>query len=122
MSVAAERSWDRQPFGGPLPVNDAVELADMIAQLREELSRAMTAGAESDLRFKAERVELELTVGVERTNEPGVKVRFWVFDAGASAKRSATVTQRLTLTLQPVSGELPDQPALISGSELAGED
>ncbi|GGT29615.1 MULTISPECIES: trypco2 family protein [Streptomyces] len=103
-------------------MDDAVELADMIAQLRAELSRAMTAGDDSDLRFRAEQVELELTVGIERTNEPGVKVRFWVFDAGVAAKRSSTVTQRLTLTLQPVHTDLPDEPALISGAELTGED
>lgn len=103
-------------------MKDAVELADMVAQLRQELSRAMSAGEDADLRFKAERVELELTVGVERTHEPGVKVRFWVFDAGAAAKRSAMVAQKLTLTLQPVHADTPDQMALISGDELLGED
>jgi hypothetical protein len=107
---------------GALLVNDAVELADMITQLRQELSRAMTAGADADLRFRAEKVELELTVGVERTQEPGVKVRFWVFDAGATAKRSAAVTQKLTLTLQPVQADAPEQMVLISGDELLGED
>ncbi|MFE4449604.1 trypco2 family protein [Streptomyces sp. NPDC056796] len=103
-------------------MNDAVELADMIVQLRQELSRAMTEGEDSGLRFKAERVELELTVGVERSVEPGVKVRFWVLDAGAAAKRSSAVTQRLTLTLQPVRADAPDRMALISGDELLGED
>ncbi|GAA4922498.1 hypothetical protein GCM10023237_49290 [Streptomyces coeruleoprunus] len=107
---------------GDLPVDDAVELADMIAQLREELSRAMAAGEDSDLRFEAERIELELTVGVERSREPGAKVRFWVFDAGATARRATTATQRITLTLQPVRADLPDRPALISGAELPGED
>jgi hypothetical protein len=105
-----------------LLVNDAVELADLIAQLRQELGRAMSAGEDASLRFKAERVELELAVGVERTQEPGVKVRFWVFDAGVAAKRSATVTQKLTLTLQPVHADAPDQTVLISGDELPGEE
>ncbi|MFE4690862.1 trypco2 family protein [Streptomyces sp. NPDC056749] len=103
-------------------MNDAVELADMIAQLRQELSRAMEDGEDSGLRFKAERVELELTVGVERSREPGVKVRFWVFDAGATAKQSSAVTQRITLTLQPVRADAPEAMALISGDELLGED
>ncbi|WP_327117039.1 hypothetical protein OG206_17410 [Streptomyces sp. NBC_01341] len=107
---------------GDLLVDDAVELADMIAQLRDELSRAMADGEGSGLRFKAERVELELTVGVERSREPGVKVRFWVFDASAAAKRTSAVTQRLTLTLQPVLADAPDRTALISGDELLGED
>ncbi|MGW1026387.1 trypco2 family protein [Streptomyces sp. NPDC002577] len=103
-------------------MDDAVELADMIWQLRQELSKAMWAGAHTDLRFKAEKLELELTVGVERTTEPGVKVRFWVFDAGATARRSAMTTQRITLTLQPVRADRPDEVALISGDELADED
>lgn len=103
-------------------MDNAVELADMISQLRQELSRAMASGEHSDLRFQAERIELELTVGVERSSEPGVKVRFWVFDAGTAAKRATTATQRLTLTLQPIRMDVPDQPALISGDELPGED
>ncbi|MDX3850271.1 trypco2 family protein [Streptomyces sp. AK02-01A] len=107
---------------GALLVDDAVELADMIWQLRQELSRAMWAGEHADLRFKAEQVELELTVAVERTREPGVKVRFWVFDANASARKANMVTQRITLTLQPVRMDQPDRAALISGDELPGED
>ncbi|MEV7177501.1 trypco2 family protein [Kitasatospora sp. NPDC093679] len=103
-------------------MDDAVELAEMIAQLRRELSRAMAEGEDAGLRFRAERVELELTVGVERSHEPGVKVRFWVFDAGVSVKRSATTTQKLTLVLQPVRAHAPDRMALISGDELFGED
>ncbi|MFJ8308567.1 MULTISPECIES: trypco2 family protein [unclassified Streptomyces] len=103
-------------------MDDAVELADMIAQLRSELSRAMAAGDGEGLRFRAERLELELTVGVERSREPGAKVRFWVFDVGASARSANTALQRITLTLQPVSGDASDRPALISGAELPDED
>ncbi|MFI6687697.1 trypco2 family protein [Streptomyces sp. NPDC050485] len=103
-------------------MDDAVELADMIAQLRHELGRAMAAGDGDALRFQAERLELELTVGVERSREPGAKVRFWVFDVGASARSANTVMQRITLVLRPVSGDAPDRPALISGVELPDED
>jgi hypothetical protein len=102
-------------------VDDAVELGDMITQLRSELSRAMADGAESGLRFQAEKLELELTVGVERSREPGAKVRFWVFDVHDSARSARMATQRITLTLQPVRGDAPDRPALISGAELPDE-
>ncbi|MCX3063559.1 trypco2 family protein [Streptomyces beihaiensis] len=102
-------------------MDDGVELADMIAQLRGELSRAMAEGEGNGLRFRAEKVELELTVGVERSREPGAKVRFWVFDVGATARTATTATQRLTLTLQPVDGATPDRPAVISGDELPDE-
>ncbi|WP_309235476.1 trypco2 family protein [Streptomyces sp. TRM64462] len=98
-----------------------MELADMIAQLRSELSRAMADGDGGELRFQAEKLELELTVGVERSREPGAKVRFWVFDVNHSARSARTATQRIMLTLQPVRGEAPDRPALISGAELPDE-
>ncbi|MFD9035700.1 trypco2 family protein [Streptomyces sp. NBC_01353] len=103
-------------------MDNAVELADIIAQLRHDLSRAMAEGEGTDLRFQAEQIELELTVGVERSREPGVKVRFWVFDAGATARQATTDTQRLTLTLKPVRPDAPDRSVLISGDELLGED
>ncbi|GGR76917.1 hypothetical protein GCM10010252_14400 [Streptomyces aureoverticillatus] len=104
-----------------LRVDDAVELEDMIAQLRSALSRAMADGQGEGLRFQAEKLELELTVGVERSREPGAKVRFWVFDVHNSARSAHTATQRITLTLQPVRGDAPDSPALISGAELPDE-
>jgi hypothetical protein len=103
-------------------MDDAVELADMIWQLRHELSRAMWAGENADLRFKAETVELELTVGLERAREPGVKVRFWVFDAGAAAKRTTLSTQTIRLTLSPVLAGDPERPAIIDGDALHDED
>ncbi|MET9438034.1 trypco2 family protein [Streptomyces sp. NPDC006551] len=103
-------------------MENAVELADMITQLRQELSRAMSEGDHADLRFQAERVELELTVGMEKSREPGAKVRFWVLEAGAAARQATTATQRITLTLQPVRADAPNLPALISGAELPDED
>ncbi|MFD9905575.1 trypco2 family protein [Streptomyces sp. NPDC059063] len=102
-------------------MDDAVELEDMIAQLRSALSRAMADGQGEGLRFQAEKIELELTVGVERSREPGAKVRFWVFDVHHSARSAHAATQRITLTLQPVQGDAPDRPALISGAELPDE-
>ncbi|MEU6990619.1 trypco2 family protein [Streptomyces sp. NPDC046465] len=97
-------------------MDDAVELSDVIAQLRGELSRAMAGGVGNGLRFQAEKLELELTVGVERSRKPGVKVRFWVFDAHGSARPARADTQRLTL--KPVHGDAPDSPALIPGAEF----
>ncbi|WP_317453713.1 trypco2 family protein [Streptomyces sp. CBMA152] len=102
-------------------MDDAVELAEMIGQLRSELSRAMADGAGEGLRFQAEKLELELTVAVERSREPGAKVRFWVLDVHGSARSAHTATQRIKLTLQPVLGDAPDSPALISGAELPDE-
>ena len=103
-------------------MDDTVELADVIWQLRHELSRAMWAGENADLRFEAEQVQLELTVGVERQRNANGKVRFLVFEVGGGAGRATTTTQRLTLTLRPVLAAHPDRSALITGRELPGEE
>ncbi|MET8579064.1 trypco2 family protein [Streptomyces sp. NPDC005012] len=102
-------------------MDGAIELAQLITQLRSELSRAMADGEGADLRFEAEQVELELTVGVERSREPGAQLKFWVLEVGAAARQATAVTQRINLTLRPVRGDRPDQPALISGDELLDE-
>ncbi|WP_438291945.1 trypco2 family protein [Streptomyces sp. HUAS TT7] len=107
--------------GRGLRVDGAVELADMVAQLRSELSRAMADGDGEGIRFQAESLELELTVGVERSREPGAKVRFWVFDVQHSARSANTATQRIKLSLKPVRADAPERPALISGAELFDE-
>lgn len=96
-------------------MDDGVELADLIWQLRHELSRAMWAGENADIRFEPGPVELELTVAVEKSNEPGVKAKFLVVDAGMNARRASTVTQRICLTLHPRLAEDPDRNPLISG-------
>jgi hypothetical protein len=103
-------------------MEDAVPLSDVIWQLRHELSRAMWAGENADLRFQAEAVELELTVGVERARDPNAKVSLWVLEAGASAHRTSTATQRLKLTLRPVQGNALDRPATIAGRPFEGEE
>lgn len=102
-------------------MEDAVPLADVIWQLRHELSRAMWAGENADLRFEAETVELELTVGVERARDPNVKVQLWVLEAGSAAHRTDTATQRIRLTLHPVRANVPGRPVTISGQSLDGE-
>jgi Trypsin-co-occurring domain 2 len=116
-----ERSTETDVCGkGPL-VDHAVELADLIGQLRHELSVAMSAGEGTDLRFEPGPVELELTVGVQKEAGPDAKVRFWVLDVGASAKRSSMVTQRIKLTLDPRLGSSPDRRPLIFGESLQDE-
>ncbi|MEV0128802.1 trypco2 family protein [Dactylosporangium sp. NPDC050688] len=103
-------------------MDDAIQLADVIWQLRHELSRAMWAGEHADLRFEAESVDLELTVAMERVREDGVKVRFWVLDGNAGSKRTSVVTQKLALKLRPIRADEPGRPATISGAALPDEE
>jgi Trypsin-co-occurring domain 2 len=64
---------------------ERVELAQVIGQLRRELSVAMREGEGEDLRFELGPVELELTVGVSKEAGPNAKVRFWVVELGGGA-------------------------------------
>ncbi|GAA0911648.1 trypco2 family protein [Virgisporangium aurantiacum] len=102
-------------------MDDAVELADLIGQLRGELSRAMWAGEHGDIRFVPGPVELELTISIEKTTGGDGRIRFWVLDGGASRSSTAMVTQRLTMTLDPRLASDPDRRPQISGRSFEGE-
>jgi hypothetical protein len=99
---------------------ERVELAQVIGQLRRELSAAMREGEGEDLRFELGPVELELTVAVSREAGPNAKVRFWVIELGADGKVASQATQRITLTLDPRRRGVEGKP-LIAGPEQAGE-
>ena len=108
-----------QPLSGGV-VAERVELAQVISQLRQELSTTMREGEGEDLWFELGPVELELTVAVSKEAGPNAKMRFWVIELGAEGKVSSQATQRITLTLDPRRRGVAGKP-LISGSEQAGE-
>ncbi|GGK93551.1 MULTISPECIES: trypco2 family protein [Streptomyces aurantiacus group] len=78
-----------------------IELAEMIAQLRTELSAAMSAARDEELRFELGAVELEAEFVVERSGTAEGRVRFWVVEAGAVGHTGNSTTHRVTLTLEP---------------------
>ena len=78
-----------------------VPIADFVAGLREEL-KAAQAARDPELQFTVGPVTVEFTVVSGREGGPEGKVRFWVIEAGGSAKWSASETQTVTLTLTPV--------------------
>jgi hypothetical protein len=98
-----------------------LELAEVVEQLRAELTRAMAAGEGEALRFEVADMQLELTVAVEREVGGKSGVRFWVFELGAEGRQQSANTQTVTLTLRPklaATGEA----AAITGPAVAGED
>lgn len=78
-----------------------IGLAELISNLRDELSLAMAAGEGEELRFGVGPVELEVTVAVTREGGPSAKLKFWVVELGGEAKLTSASTQRLKLTLTP---------------------
>jgi hypothetical protein len=96
-----------------------VELAELIGDLRDELTRAVAAANAPDgLRFELGPVGLEVTVAVAKEAKPGAKVKFWVVEAGAEGSISKTATQKITLTLQPT---VAGGSAYVSGAAEADE-
>ena len=104
-------------------MSEGIELADAIAQLRSELSRAIKAGKGKDLRFEVEDLELELQVVVTNENKGVGKVeaglKFWLAgNAKASAEGSfsdgASQLQKIRLKLKPVGSD--GQGQLLSGA------
>lgn len=84
-------------------MSDRIPLADAIRALRVELLDAMRAGSAADLRFGISGVEMEFEVEATRSGEADAGVRFWVINAGAKGSVSRGTTQRLKLSLVPVT-------------------
>ena len=97
-----------------------VELAELIADLRDELTRAVAAANPDGLRFELGPVGLEVSVAVAKEAKPGAIVKFWVVEAGAEGTVSHTATQKITLTLQPA---MPGgRQAYVTGDAKPNED
>jgi hypothetical protein len=78
-----------------------VPLGEFVAGLREEL-RSAQAARDPGLQFAVGPVSVEFTVVTVREGGPEAKVRFWVVEAGGSARWSREATQKVSLTLTPV--------------------
>lgn len=99
----------------------AVELAEMIGRLREDLAEAMHAGEGAELLFDLGPVELELTIAMVKEAGPSAKVKFWVAELGADAKFTSNSTQKIKLTLEPRRADQPGRRPHISGAEQENE-
>ncbi|MFF0107450.1 trypco2 family protein [Streptomyces hirsutus] len=98
-----------------------IELAEMIEELRRELTAARTAAAGEDLYFEVGPVELEAAVAVERSATAGGKIRFWVVEAGTDGRLADNVTHRVKLTLDPRTRSGGGRPPWVSGDEAERE-
>jgi hypothetical protein len=99
----------------------AVELSELVRQLRVQLTEAMQAAPDSEVRFELGPVELELSMAVQQDATAGAKIRFWVVEMGADALSSSQTTQHIKLTLTPQLRGRAGQPFLIAGDEVDGE-
>jgi hypothetical protein len=100
-----------------------IELADVVRQLRTELSHARESGAHEELRFELGTIELEVNVVLTRELDAGAKVRFWVAELGADVKASTVSTQRIKLALHPMlPGSRADKHLAAGSVYIAGDE
>ncbi|MGX7698405.1 trypco2 family protein [Gordonia polyisoprenivorans] len=102
-------------------VNDErFELAAVIDALRLELMAASVAGDGHDLRFVADRLDIETSVEIEKSATGKAGLKFWVVNAEAGGTVAQTTTTKVTVSLRPTSDTTGQFK--ISGSRLSGED
>jgi hypothetical protein len=77
-------------------------LADFIAALRSEL-RTAALTKDPELQFNVGPVTVELTLMSHHEGSGKAGIRFWVVEAGASAAMTNESTQKVTLSLTPVT-------------------
>jgi hypothetical protein len=94
--------------------NQHIGLAETIRGIREELEVAMKEGESSGLKFGVGPVEVELTVEARLERGGEGKLRIWVVDAGAVAKKADSNLHRIKVVLNPVDAK--GQPAKIASS------
>jgi hypothetical protein len=90
-----------------------LELAELIGGLRKELELAQTQAAGAEVHFEVGPVELEVTVAAQKKGTGKAEIKFWVVTAEAGGELSATTTQRIKLTLKPVTGGDGATPVMV---------
>jgi hypothetical protein len=89
-------------MSGALGANvEGIELAETLEALRASLASAVSAAAGESIEFPVAQVQLEFQVGVTKTRDGKVGVRFWVLELGAGGAHAAESLQKVTITLDP---------------------
>jgi hypothetical protein len=82
-------------------MNDRIGLAEAIAQVRADLTKAHNEGTDEGLRFRVGEVKLDFQVEMTREGAGHADVKVWVVSIGGEGRVSSTHTQSMSLTLAP---------------------
>jgi hypothetical protein len=95
-----------------------VRLADAIAELRAEISRAQKEGEGKDVRFAAKAIEVELSVDFGWTAEGSAGVSKWIpfVDLGVKGSGSEKSLHKVKLTLEIDTGGQPSRGRISDSS------
>jgi hypothetical protein len=78
-----------------------VPLVDFVAAIRGELQEAQKT-TDPSLPLEVGPITVELTLLTRREGEGRAGVKFWVVEAGFTAKLGSESTQRVTIELNPI--------------------
>jgi hypothetical protein len=85
--------------------DELIPLTDVVQALRAEIGKAVQAGAQEQVKFALDSVDLEFSVAVTREGGANGKISFNVLGFGAEiggeGKYSRERTQKITLKLTP---------------------
>ncbi|MFD9717712.1 trypco2 family protein [Streptomyces sp. NPDC059076] len=93
----------------------AIELADAIEAVREQLVDAAGRATGQPVLFEVGDIEMEFTIELRKDRSGGLKAKAWVLEAGGDTTRSTGHTHRVSFTLTPKN-------ARTGGSWLVGHD
>lgn len=95
------RQWGRRLTAGVgfEMAEGTVGLVEAVAALRAELAEAVAAGAEADIQFPVESVQLAFQVGVTASEQAQGGLKFWVVELGGEAGWARESVQTVTITL-----------------------
>jgi hypothetical protein len=96
------------------------ELAEAIAAVREQLSRAQKEGADEDLRFRVGPVELEFDMVMSRTAGAQGGLKVYVLTLGAKGEWTSGSTHRVKVTLQPIDPRTGEDAKVAGKARSAG--
>jgi hypothetical protein len=104
--------------------DDGLGLDEVLAALRHDLLAAQRASGEENTGLAVREVQIELSVEVTRhvdaKGEVGAKWFVLSGSASAGGSRDRTSTNKITLTLGPVTSSTDDSPT--AGGPVAGSD
>lgn len=84
-------------------MTERIGLADWITSLRAELQQAQKEGVGKELQFAVGPLDLEFEMTATREADGKAGIKFWLVELGGGAKASSGVTQRVKMTLSPVT-------------------
>jgi Trypsin-co-occurring domain 2 len=86
-----------------MTMEEEMRLSEAIKKLRKEIEEAQAEGEGKPIRFLPKSIEVELALVTKTEMQGNVGVKAWFVDASGKATSAGEATNKIKLTLEPVS-------------------